>query len=146
MYSVGREGEGGPGTHGISTALPLRGDTSCIAEARRVAAGFLARARAEFDVPVSARAVDLTQLVVSELVTNACVHAPGPAVMELRVTIAAVEVSVHDSVPVPPTTHAVDPQRVGRHGLEIVQALAEHFHVRLTPSGKRITARIALTA
>ncbi|MFE7076918.1 ATP-binding protein [Streptomyces sp. NPDC057620] len=67
-------------------------------------------------MPVTARAVDLTELVVSELVTNARVHALGPAVLELRVTDTAVEVSVQDSVPVPPPAHAVDPRRVGRHG------------------------------
>ncbi|MBQ0850376.1 ATP-binding protein [Streptomyces sp. BH-SS-21] len=123
----------------------LRGDTSCIAETRHLAADFLARARARLNVPVTARAINLIQLVVSELVTNACAHAPGPAVLELRVTDTAVEVSAQDSVPVPPTAHAVDPRWVGRHGVEIVQALAEHFHVHLRPSGKRVTARIALT-
>lgn len=40
---------------------------------------FLTRVQAEYGLPVSARAMDLTQLVVSEPVTNARKYAPGPA-------------------------------------------------------------------
>ncbi|MFC8201630.1 ATP-binding protein [Streptomyces sp. NPDC057298] len=139
------DGEGGSDARGLSTALALSGDTSCIARARHHAADFLARVRVERKIPVSARAVGLTQLVVSELVTNARVHAPGPALMELRITDTTVEVSVQDSIPDPPAAHPADPRRVGRHGLEIVQAIAHSFRIRLGPTGKRVSARIALT-
>ncbi|MGW6009166.1 ATP-binding protein [Streptomyces sp. NPDC055210] len=125
--------------------MPLSGDNSCIAQARHFAVDFLTRARTEWNVTVSARALDLTQLVVSELVTNARKHAPGPMRMELRVSSAAVDVTVQDSTRVQPAVHALDPGRIGQHGLEIVMAVAERFHVRLEPHGKRVTARIALT-
>ncbi|PSM43974.1 ATP-binding protein [Streptomyces dioscori] len=125
--------------------MELSGDTSCIAAARRLAAEFLARAGTEQHVDVSDHALGLTQLVVSELVTNARRHAPGPALMELRIADSTVEVTVQDSVPVRPTIHASDPQRIGRHGLEIVAAVAADFYVRLEDTGKRVTANIALT-
>ncbi|MBQ0850556.1 ATP-binding protein [Streptomyces sp. BH-SS-21] len=145
MKSVRDDGEHPPdSSHPLSLASPLSGDTFCIAHARHLAAGFLTRAQSEQDVTVSDRAMDLTQLVVSELVTNAHRHAPGPIHMELRITGTMVEVTVQDSTRVQPAAHSLDPGRVGQHGLEIVMAVAEHFDVRLEPSGKRVTAHIAL--
>ncbi|CAM5266322.1 hypothetical protein SALBM311S_01006 [Streptomyces alboniger] len=105
---------------------------------------FLTRVQAEHGLPVSARAMDLTQLVVSELVTNARKYAPGPVLMELRISGAVVEVVVWDSDPVLPVARAADAGRVGQHGLEIVMAVAQGFEVQREPVGKRITARIAL--
>ncbi|GHA44867.1 hypothetical protein GCM10010372_51010 [Streptomyces tauricus] len=51
---------------------------------------------------MAARAMDLTRLVVSELVTYARKYAPGPVMMELRVSRSVVEVAVWDSGPVLP--------------------------------------------
>ncbi|MEU1072819.1 MULTISPECIES: ATP-binding protein [unclassified Streptomyces] len=122
----------------------LEGDGACIAEARHFAADFLARLRSERGIPVSARAMDLTQLVVSELVTNARKYAPGPVLLDLRVTGTVVEVVVWDSDPVLPVARAADAGRVGQHGLEIVMAVAQGFEARREPVGKRITASVAL--
>ncbi|MFC4500202.1 MULTISPECIES: ATP-binding protein [Streptomyces] len=128
----------------LRTAISLGGDDTCIAEARHHATDFLSRARTDHGVDVSARAVDLTQLVVSELVTNARKYAPGPLWMDLCIADGVVEVTVRDSARVQPVARPVDPRRVGQHGLEIVMAVAQAFQVRLEPSGKSITARIAL--
>ncbi|MEU9187386.1 ATP-binding protein [Streptomyces sp. NPDC048484] len=122
----------------------LGGDHGCIAEARHQAVAFLNRARADHRLPVSARAMDLTQLVVSELVTNARKYAPGPVLMELRITADSVDVTVWDSDPTVPTARTADPGRIGQHGLEIVKAVTEDLSIRQEPVGKRITARIAL--
>ncbi|MEU0336716.1 ATP-binding protein [Streptomyces sp. NPDC006193] len=124
--------------------VPLDGHGACIAEARRHAAAFLARVQGEYGLPVSARAMDLTRLVVSELVTNARKYAPGPVLMELRIVDGLVEVAVWDSDPVLPVARAADPGRVGQHGLEIVMAVVQGFEVHREPVGKRVTARIAL--
>ncbi|MET7573251.1 ATP-binding protein [Streptomyces sp. NPDC005492] len=129
----------------IRSTVALDGDGSCIAEARRLAASFLARVRVEYGLPVSDRAMDLTQLVVSELVTNARKYAPGPVLMDLRIVGALVQVEVWDSDPVLPVAHAADAQRVGQHGLEIVRAVARGFEAHRESVGKRITARIDLT-
>jgi anti-sigma regulatory factor (Ser/Thr protein kinase) len=122
----------------------LGGDDGCIAEARDHAVAFLDQAHADHHLPVPARARDLTQLVVSELVTNARKYAPGPILMELRIAIARVDVVVWDSDPTLPAARAADPGRIGQHGLEIVKAVTEGLLIEQEPVGKRITARIPL--
>ncbi|WP_181794649.1 ATP-binding protein [Streptomyces sp. WELS2] len=129
----------------LSAAVALDGQGESIASARHAAAGFLARMRAEHGVAVSRRAVEVTQLVVSELVTNAQKYAAGPIVMDLRITGDLIEVQVWDSDPVLPVARAADVGRVGQHGLEIVMALCQSFEVTREPVGKRVTARLALT-
>ncbi|MGW6057702.1 ATP-binding protein [Streptomyces sp. NPDC055189] len=123
----------------------LAGTSTCIARARHLAAGFLARMQAEHGLPVSRRATDLTQLVISELVTNALKYAPGPVVVNLRITAGAVEVAVRDSGPVLPSARAADTGRVGQHGLEIVLAVAQRFEARQEAVGKSVTVSIALS-
>ncbi|MDX3802555.1 ATP-binding protein [Streptomyces sp. AK04-3B] len=122
----------------------LTGDGGCIADARHHAA-FLDQAHAAHHLSVTARARDLTQLVVSELVTNARKYAPGPVLMELRVSARAVDVVVWDSDPTVPGARSADPGRVGQHGLEIVKAVSEELFMKQEPVAKRITARIALS-
>ncbi|MET9565880.1 ATP-binding protein [Streptomyces tauricus] len=128
----------------IEDTVALDGDGSVIADARQRAARFLTRVQSEHGLPVSARAIDLTRLVVSELVTNARKYAPGPVLMELRIAGDTVEVAMWDSDPVLPVARAADAGRVGQHGLEIVMAVAQGFEVQQEPVGKRITVRIAL--
>ncbi|MER6109087.1 ATP-binding protein [Streptomyces hirsutus] len=133
-----------PDRPALQTTVALAGEGASIARARHLAADFLTRIQAEHGLPVSQRALDLTQLVVSELVTNARKYAPGPVLMDLRITGDMVEVVVWDSEPVLPTARATDAERVGQHGLEIVMAVAQSLAVRREPVGKRVTARIAL--
>jgi len=140
------DGDGGTGLDEqlMETSYATGGEDGCIADARHHATAFLERARDHYP-SVMARAVDLTQLVVSELVTNACKYAPGPILVELRVTLEAVDVVVWDSDPTVPEARVTDPGRVGQHGLEIVKAVAQDLEIRREPVGKRITARIALS-
>ncbi|MFJ4621144.1 ATP-binding protein [Streptomyces sp. NPDC088812] len=138
------EGPTAPGDDSLHVTAALEGGGACIAVGRDLAADFLTRARAVHGVPVTARTVDLTQLVVSELVTNARKYAPGPVLLEVRVAEGVVEVNVWDSDPVLPVARAADPGRVGQHGLEIVLAVVREFDARREPVGKRVTARIAL--
>ncbi|MCW7944863.1 regulator [Streptomyces hygroscopicus] len=129
----------------LSVAVALEGQGPCIAEARHTAAGFLTRMRAEYGIAVSQRAVEVTQLVVSELVTNAQKYAVGPILLDLRIAGDLVEVQVWDSDPVLPVARAADAGRVGQHGLQIVMAVCQGFEATREPVGKRITARLALT-
>ncbi|MCI3273564.1 ATP-binding protein [Streptomyces cylindrosporus] len=124
--------------------VALDGEVGCIADARARASEFLARLQSERGLPVSARAMDLTQLVVSELVTNALKYAPGPVLLQLRVAGGWVEIAVWDTDPALPTARATDAGRVGQHGLEIVMAVVDGFAAQREPVGKRITARLAL--
>jgi anti-sigma regulatory factor (Ser/Thr protein kinase) len=128
----------------IQASVALDGDGADIAHARRMAAGFLTRVQAEHGLDVSQRALDLTQLVVSELVTNARKYAPGPILLDLRIVGDLVEVEVWDSDPTLPIARAADTGRVGQHGLEIVMAVAQGYEAQREPVGKRITARLAL--
>ncbi|MEU3526473.1 ATP-binding protein [Streptomyces sp. NPDC038707] len=129
----------------LSAAVTLDGHGSCIAEARHTAVGFLTRMRSEQGVAVSQRAVEVTQLVVSELVTNAQKYATGPILMDLRIVGDLLEVQVWDSDPALPVARAADVGRVGQHGLEIVMAVCQSFEAMREPVGKRITVRLALT-
>ncbi len=117
----------------LGAAVALDGRGACIAEARHLAAGFLTRARAEHGVPVSQRTIAVTQLVVSELVTNAQKYAAGPILLDLRITGDLVEVQVWDSDPLLPVARAADAGRVGQHGMEIVMPSAR----ALRPCGSR---------
>lgn len=95
---------------------------------------------------MSERTVEVVQLVVSELLTNACKYAPGPSLVDLELAEDRVEVTVWDSAPVLPVPGPADPTRVGRHGLEIVMAVCESFEVHREPVGKRMRAAVGLAA
>ncbi|MEV0976466.1 ATP-binding protein [Streptomyces sp. NPDC049915] len=140
---VGKDGTT-PERRATQTTLARDGDSTVIAQARHLAAGFLTRVQSEHGLPVSRRAMDLTQLVVSELVTNARKYAPGLVLLDLRFPGGLVEIVVWDSYPVVPIVRAADAGRVGQHGLEIVMAVAQGFEGQREPVGKRITARLAL--
>ncbi|MGW2787942.1 ATP-binding protein [Streptomyces populi] len=135
--------DGGPDV--LEASFTLDSDGSRISQARRLAAGFLTSARDQYGVPVAAAAIEIVQLIVSELVTNARKYAPGPALMRLRILDAVLRVEIWDSSPVTPAAKEADPQRIGQHGLEIVTALALAVTVEPTVVGKRITADIDLT-
>ncbi|MFF9164222.1 ATP-binding protein [Streptomyces longwoodensis] len=133
-----------PNEQTVQTTVDLQGDGTSIARARHLAAQFLTQVRTDHGLSVSQRAIDVTQLVVSELVTNVRKHAPGPALMHVRIIGDLVEIVVRDSAPVLPVAQAADAGRVGQHGLEIVMMVAQGFDVQMEPAGKRITVRIAL--
>ncbi|WND39467.1 ATP-binding protein [Streptomyces sp. BB1-1-1] len=128
----------------VKVSAEYEGMPGDIARGRELARRFLARVRAAQGLPVSDRATDLVQLVVSELLTNACKYAPGPSLVDLELTEDRVEVTVWDSDPVLPVAESTDPGRVGRHGLEIVMAVCQSFEVRREPVGKRMRAAVRL--
>ncbi|MER7046878.1 ATP-binding protein [Streptomyces jumonjinensis] len=137
------------------------GTPESISAARCFTARFLSRVRARLGVPIPEETIATAQLVVSELVTNSCKYAPGPCLLNLEVTGGRgdgdaprgaknrgdgfVEITVWDADPGLPTPVAADPERVGRHGLEIVLAVSEGFEVRREPVGKRVGVRVAFS-
>ncbi|MGX7760405.1 ATP-binding protein [Streptomyces angustmyceticus] len=118
--------------------------TASIAAARAFARDFLTQVQSEHGLPVSSQVLGTGQLVVSELVTNACKYAPGPCLVELEIVGATLVITVWDSDPTLPDARPADPERIGRHGLEIVLAVCEDFDVQREPVGKRIKVRIPL--
>ncbi|MFE9476644.1 ATP-binding protein [Streptomyces griseofuscus] len=125
------------------SALAFAGDEP-MTEARHTARAFLVEMQAVHGIPVSDRAMGMVQLVVSELVTNAHKHAPGPCRLDLEIIDGTVEISVWDADPTLPVAQAADPGRVGRHGLEIVIGVCRSFDMRREPVGKRIKAAVVL--
>lgn len=114
-----------------------------IGDARDAVADLLGRARPAPD----RRSVQDAQLVVSELVTNAAKHAPGPCALRLELLpgATALRVSVTDTSSEPLRQRPPDPRRVGGHGLHLVSMLATALEVTRLARGKRVTATVPLT-
>ncbi|MFF5013407.1 ATP-binding protein [Streptomyces sp. NPDC001165] len=88
-------------------------------------------------------------LVVSELVTNACLHAEGPEELLLARDDKVIRVEVTDrgaGQPAPRTPHRAG--RPGGHGMFIVQRLCLDWGVVRTPgrSGKTVWAELGAPA
>ncbi|MFJ6084766.1 ATP-binding protein [Streptomyces sp. NPDC092369] len=128
----------------LRRAAHYTGEPGCIAEARSFAALFVEQLRTEWCAMIDDRVRDELLLVVSELVTNADRHSNGPYILELEGTDTAVTVCVCDSSAALPHRFPRDPQRIGRHGLEIVHALAARISVERVPVGKRVSAVLSL--
>ncbi|MEV6578556.1 ATP-binding protein [Streptomyces sp. NPDC051582] len=79
-------------------------------------------------------------LVVSELVTNAVRHAPGPLTLELGLLPHGVGISVRDTSPALP--HARTPDRTGGRGWPLVGNLARRVRVVPHPDGKSVHAEL----
>ncbi|MFJ4963849.1 hypothetical protein EES43_28555 [Streptomyces sp. ADI96-02] len=88
----------------------------------------------------SPETVDAVLLSVSELVTNAHVHAHSEAQLVLTWDSHCLHVSVHDSDPLPPDQKAEDLTTTGGRGLAIVDALADSWHTHPQRTGKTVTA------
>ncbi|GLP65369.1 MULTISPECIES: ATP-binding protein [unclassified Streptomyces] len=129
----------------LRRAAHYTGEPGCIAEARSFAAEFLGRLRTEWCAAVGDRAEEEVLLVVSELVTNADRHSNGPYILELEGTDEAVVVTVYDSSAALPRRFPRDPERIGRHGLEIVHVLAREVAAERVPVGKRVRAVLGLS-
>lgn len=127
-----------------SITLPLR--PSSVSAARR----FLSQRFAEHtvDVAVANDAI----LVVSELVTNAVLHALGPVVVEAAFAdgstaeAPAVRVVVSDGSPVAPTMRADSEGASTGRGLALVAALARRWGVEAEGSGKAVWVELDATS
>ncbi|MET9382639.1 ATP-binding protein [Streptomyces sp. NPDC002928] len=129
----------------LRRAAHFTGEPGCIAEARAFAALFVEQLRTEWCATIGDRTNGALLLVVSELITNADRHSSGPYILDLEGTDASVTVSVYDSNAALPLRFPRDPERVGRHGLEIVHALALEVTAERVPVGKRVRAVLALS-
>lgn len=110
------------------------------ATARRVARQALAAWCAPDEV------VEACEIVVSELVANAVVHAGkagGPVELRLQPLAGAVAVVVHDASPAPPMRRTARTWEEHGRGLDLVERLASGWGYRRTPEGKAVWADIA---
>ncbi|MFJ5263157.1 ATP-binding protein [Streptomyces sp. NPDC088387] len=130
----------------LRRAAHYTGEPGCIAEARAFSGLFLEQLRTEWCAEIGDRAEGEVLLVVSELITNADRHSNGPYILELEGTDSEVAVSVYDSSVAMPRRYPRDPQRIGRHGLEIVHALTADVTVERVPVGKRVRAVLRVSS
>jgi len=113
-----------------------------IAEARRAVTDLLRQAGR----PPRRRVAEDACLVVSELVTNAVRHAPGPCSLMLNVSPdgRSLRITVRDTSPSLPRVQPRDPGRIGGHGLHLVRSLSVRFQATPRLTGKDVTATMSL--
>lgn len=121
---------------------------ACAVEARRALRALLAHVPCTGRTPVPAPLAIDAELVVSELVTNAIRHAPGPCGMILRLSGDGLAITVWDTSTAQPVVRKRDGQRFGGHGMHVVHTVSSEVAVACLGNGKQITAylRPALTA
>ena len=81
------------------------------------------------------------QLVVSELTTNAVMHAQSAPTVIATLDDGRLRIEVHDNEPSPPQL-SDRPGTDGGWGLRIVAAAADGWGWTLTPSGKQVWAEL----
>ncbi|MGQ4511098.1 ATP-binding protein [Streptomyces sp. DW26H14] len=119
---------------GWARSLPL---TSEVRVARHWARQHLGSLAWTADAPET---VDAVLLTVSELVTNAHVHAHSSAQLVLTWDTSCLHVSVHDASPRLPQPRPPSEDRLGGRGMYLVEALADSWETRPCPHGKTIVA------
>ncbi|WP_093802590.1 ATP-binding protein [Streptomyces sp. Wb2n-11] len=84
--------------------------------------------------------VDEIVLAVSELLTNAHLHARSDAQLVLTWDSTCLHVNVHDEASAVPKPRNPDPGAVSGRGVSIVQALADSWQTHAQQHGKTVTA------
>jgi anti-sigma regulatory factor (Ser/Thr protein kinase) len=84
--------------------------------------------------------VAVAELLVSELATNAVVHARSPFSLELHRHARGVRLTVADSSRIRPILRDDDPLAPAGRGLRLVDMLAADWGVEVTAGGKTIWA------
>ena len=102
----------------------------------------LTRAMAEWGLV--GEAGEPTQLVVTELVSNAIDHAYPPIQLTVSFPGESVRVEVHDAAAEPPRLQPHDPWRVRGRGLQMVDALSSRWGWTNDAAGKTIWADVSI--
>lgn len=82
--------------------------------------------------------LDASRLLVSELVTNAVLHARTDLELVLRLTPHGVRVEVHDSSAATPVPRRYDDDAMTGRGLALVEELAARWGVDAEGDGKSV--------
>ncbi|MEU4348133.1 ATP-binding protein [Streptomyces sp. NPDC023838] len=88
--------------------------------------------------------VDDVLLLVSEVVTNACLHAGGPRELVLRHADGHLRVEVADGSPTAPARSPRAPSLPGGHGLMVLDRLAGDWGSTQLGTGKVVWLEVAL--
>ena len=116
--------------------LELAAEAQSAARARR----FVDR---ELGTRCSADVVEIARLLVTELVTNAVLHAGTPLLLRLELSARRVRIEVQDASPSLPVACAVSPDASHGRGLGLVDRLASEWGVERQPGGKAVWLELA---
>lgn len=111
------------------SSLELPPTTDSVPVARRFVRAELAESPLDVDTAV---------LLVSELVTNAVLHARSPFRVLVEPGAEAIRVEVHDGSPVPPRMHRFAPTSATGRGLRLLDRLAQTWGVTHMSDGKSV--------
>jgi anti-sigma regulatory factor (Ser/Thr protein kinase) len=78
--------------------------------------------------------VDTATLLVSEVVTNAILHARTTVTLTVEVTDEGVRIAVRDGSPVPPRIHSFSATSATGRGLRLLDRLAKRWGVYADPA------------
>lgn len=121
-----------------TTTWALNGRHEAILQSREYVRAFLGA----LDPAVPEATVRDALLVVSELVTNAVLHAPGPCTLHLAHRNGALVIAVRDSNPAVPVPRVPDPAAAnGGLGWHLLSKLTTRIDVQThADGGKTVTA------
>ena len=119
---------------GAGGELRFEGEPDATARARRLVR--------ESVVPLDPQLADDAALVVTELVTNALLHAGLPVVVRVAATSKKIRIEVADSSRIPPVPPRPDTEAMTGRGLGMVSRLADRWSFEPTSDGKVVWAEL----
>ncbi|MBF5081980.1 SpoIIE family protein phosphatase [Quadrisphaera sp. INWT6] len=88
---------------------------------------------------------DCAAVVLSELVTNAAIHAEGRVRLKLEVDDGRLRISVTDASTGLPRQRQAEEGALGGRGLAIVEAMSEDWGVVMRPTGKTVWSQLTIS-
>jgi anti-sigma regulatory factor (Ser/Thr protein kinase) len=94
---------------------------------------------------VADEVVETVELLTSEVITNALIHAQSAPELSVRVRPPVVRVEVVDGSPIIPIRRSIDAEALSGRGMAIVDSLASEWGVTdLSPDGKTVWFEVAI--
>jgi anti-sigma regulatory factor (Ser/Thr protein kinase) len=93
---------------------------------------------------LTGEAAEPTQLVVTELISNAIDHASAPIKLTVSFPGDSVRVEVHDSAAEPPRQQSLDPRRLRGRGLHMIDAVSSQWGWTPDAAGKTVWADVSI--